>query len=254
MDKIFYNGNLRNVIENYSYTSVFIILFAITIVSFILSFTIKDIPIECSPIRLKESIKSIKDKKLLKVIGFQSICDGLTNGGVIQLLSTLILYNNVQSEGDVGFVSSAIAVISIFVAIFAERKINYKNYPKFVLPVVFFMFFITIPISVKATTALIILYQLLIAIGDILTNIEGNTLVFNGLNTVTTEDYKVDYLWFIELVLNLGRGFGLVMIIIFADIFNNISSLIGLFIFFSAFFVIRTFVIIYLHKHIKEEK
>lgn len=243
-----------SVIENYSYYTVFIILLFITIISFILSFTIQDININCKPIKLKESIKSIKSKKILKLLGFQSICDGLTNGGVIQLLSTLILYNNISSEETIGFVSSIISFICIFIAIFAEKKINYNNYPKIVLPIVFLIFFITIPISLKATTSLIIIYQLLIAIGDVLTNIEGNAIVFNGFKTITVPDYKVDYFWFIELVLNIGRGLGLVMIIIFANIFNNINSLIVLFIFFSAFFVIRTFVIIKLHKYIKIEK
>lgn len=236
------------IIENYSYSTVFIILFAITIISFIMSFTIKDVNISCSPIKLKESIKSIKNKKLFRLLGFQSICDGLTNGGVIQLLSTLILYNNLHSEGNVGFLSSIISFICIFLAIFAERKINYNNYPKIVLPIMFAMFFITIPISLKATTILIIIYQLLIAVGDVFTNIEGNAIVFNGLKNITTGDYKTDYFWFIELVLATGRAIGLIMIIIFANIFNNVNSLIVLFIFFSAFFVIRAFVIIRLHK------
>lgn len=241
------------IIENYSYSTVFIILFVITIISFIVSFTIKDINISCSPIKLKESIKSIKNKKLFKLLGFQSICDGLTNGGVIQLLSTLLLYNNLPSEGNIGFLSSIISLICIFVAIFAERKINYNNYPKIVLPIMFIMFFITIPISLKATTILIIIYQLLIAVGDVFTNIEGNAIVFSGLKNITTEDYKTDYFWFIELVLATGRAIGLIMIIIFANIFNNVNSLIILFIFFSAFFVIRAFVIIKLHKYLKKE-
>ncbi len=118
----------------------------------------------------------------------------------------------------------------------------------------FIIFFITIPISLKATTILIIVYQLLIAIGDVLTNIEGNAIVFNGFKNITIPDYKVDYFWFIELVLNIGRGSGLIMIIIFANIFKNVNSLIVLFLFFSAFFVIRAFVIIRLHKYIKRDK
>lgn len=240
-----------SIIENYSYYTVFIILLFITIISFILSLTIQDTNINCKPIKLKESIKSIKDKKIFKLLGFQSICDGLTNGGVVQLLSTLLLYNNISSEETIGFVTSIISFICIFIAIFAEKKINYNNYPKIVLPIVFLIFFVTIPISLKVTTSLIIIYQLLIAIGDVLTNIEGNAIVFNGFKIITVSDYKVDYFWFIELVLNIGRGIGLVMIIIFANIFNNINSLIVLFIFFSAFFIIRTFVIIKLHKYIK---
>lgn len=239
-----------SIIENYSYYTVFIILFVITIISFVLSFTIQNISINCNPIRIKKSIKSIKDKKLFRLLGFQSICDGLTNGGVIQLLSTLILYNNISSEGNIGFLSSIISLICIFIAIIAQKKINYTNYPKIVLPVVFLIFLVTIPISLKATTILIIIYQLLIAIGDVLTNIEGNAIVFKGFKHITIPDYKVDYFWFIELVLSIGRAIGLVIIIIFANIFHNINSLIVLFIFFSGFFVVRAFVIIKLHKHI----
>lgn len=244
---------LGNVIESYSYQLVFLILVGITVVSFMLSFTIKDVKIDCEKIGLKKSIKTIKDKKLFKLMGFQAVCDGLTNGGVIALLSTLILYNNVKSEGIIGNLSSLIALICIFVAIVVEKKVNYRNYKKIVLPLVVMMFLITIPISFKSSAILIAIYQLLIALGNVLTNIEGNALVFKGINYILDARYKVDYYWFIELFLNIGRAIGIIMILIFFNIIKDINSLIILFIFFSAFYIVRALVIIALQKKIKRE-
>lgn len=242
-----------NVIEGYSYQLVFLILVGITIVSFILSFTIKDVKIDCEKIQPKKSIKTIKDKKLFKLMSFQAVCDGLTNGGVISLLATLILYNNVKSEGIIGNLSSVIALICIFAAIVVEKKVNYKNYKKIVLPLVTMMFLITIPISLKSSAILIAIYQLLIALGNVLTNIEGNALVFKGINYILDAKYKVDYYWFIELFLNIGRAIGIIMILLLFNIFKDINSLIILFIFFSAFYIVRALVIIALQKKIKRE-
>lgn len=195
-----------NIIENYSYSLVFIILFIITIISLAISFTIKDISIDCNPIKLRDFKKNIKNKKLLKQMTLQSICDGLTNGGVIQLLSTLILYNNVSSESFIGNLSSIIGILCILIAIIAEKKINYNNYPKVVLPIMFLIFIITIPISLNASVLLIVIYKFLIDIGDILTNIEGNALTFLSFDKIADSEFKVDYLWYIELILNIGRA------------------------------------------------
>ena len=243
-----------NIIEGYSYNLVFMFLVGITIISFTLSFAIKDAKIDCQKIQLKKSIKTIKDKKLFRLMSFQAICDGLTNGGVISLLSTLVLYNNVKSEGVIGNLSSIIALICIFVAIVVEKKVNYKNYKKIVLPLVTMMFLITIPISLKNNVILIAIYQLLIALGNVLTNIEGNALVFKGINYILDTKYKVDYYWFIELFLNIGRAIGIIMILIFFNIFKDIDSLIILFIFFSAFYIVRALVIIALQKKIKRRE
>ena len=116
------------------------------------------------------------------------------------------------------------------------------------------MFLITIPISLKNNVILIAIYQLLIALGNVLTNIEGNALVFKGINYILDTKYKVDYYWFIELFLNIGRAIGIIMILIFFNIFKDIDSLIILFIFFSAFYIVRALVIIALQKKIKRRE
>lgn len=241
-----------NIIEDYSYNLVFAVLVGITIISFLLSFTIKNVKIDCEKIQFKKSIKTIKNKKMFKIMGFQAICDGLTNGGVISLLATLVLYSNIKSEGDIGALSSIIALICIFAATIVEKKVNYKNYKKIVLPLVIIMFLITIPISLKSNVILIAIYQLLISLGNVLTNIEGNALVFSGISYIIDSKFKVDYYWFIELFLNIGRGIGIIMILIFFNITKDINSLIILFIFFSAFYIVRALVIITLQKNIKE--
>ena len=109
------------------------------------------------------------------------------------------------------------------------------------------------PISLKGSAILIAIYQLLIALGNVLTNIEGNALVFKGINYILDAKYKVDYYWFIELFLNIGRAVGMMMILILFNFFKDINSLIVLFIFFSVFYIVRALVIIALQKKIKQE-
>lgn len=232
------------ILANYSYMVVFGILSAIAVISFMLSFTIKDVQIECQRINLKESIKNIKNKKLFIYSGLQSIIDGLTNGGVIQMLTTLIIFCKFENEAFMGSVSSIIAIICAIVAIFSKKKINKNNFFKIVFPITFILFMITIPISFHASLVLVILYKLCIDICDILTNIEGNTVTFECFNDVLDSKYKLDYWWFLELTLATGRAMGLIAIIVIARLsHNSVVALTILFIYFSTFYMLRTIII-----------
>ncbi len=68
----------------------------------------------------------------------------------------------------------------------------------------FLIFIITIPIILKANTVLIVFYKFLIDVGNILTNIEENASTLLSFDKITNLKFKVDYFWYIELVLNIG--------------------------------------------------
>lgn len=70
----------------------------------------------------------------------------------------------------------------------------------------FLIFIITIPIILKANTVLIVFYKFLIDVGNILTNIEENAPTFLSFDKITNPKFKVDYFWYIELVLNIGTA------------------------------------------------
>lgn len=246
------------VLDKYSYMIVFAILTVIALISFLLSFTVKDVEINCKKINLKESIKKIKNKRLLACSGLQSILDGLTNGGVIQMLTTLIIFCKFENEAFMGSVSSVLAIICAIVAIFSKKKINRNNFFKIVFPITFILFIITIPICFKTSLLLVIFYKLCIDICDVLTNIEGSTVTFECFNNVLDTKYKLDYWWFLELTLATGRAIGLIAIIIIALLsHNNIAALTILFIYFTTFYMLRTIVIQKIRKvqqTIKEKK
>lgn len=232
------------ILANYSYTVVFSILSVIAMISFLLSFTIKDAPINCQRINLKESKQKIKDKKLLAYTGIQSILDGLTNGGVIQMLTTLIIFCKYENEAFMGKVSSIIAIVCVVVAIFSKKKINKDNFFRIVFPITFLLFLITIPISFYTSLIFIIVYKLCTELCDVLTNIEGNAVTFECFDNVLDEKYKVDYQWFIEVTLATGRSIGLIAIILICILSNNsVEVLTILFIYFTTFYMLRTIVI-----------
>lgn len=242
-----------NIIEKYSYIVVFSILCIISLIALTLSLKIKENDIKCNNINLQKFYRNVKNKKMLRLSTLQSISDGLTNGGVLQMLVTLVIFNKISSEAFIGSLSSIVGILCIIIAISAERKVNYKNYKKIVLPITIMTFLITIPISIKSTIVMIILYKVISDICDVLTNIEGNTITFNSLKYICDEIYKVDYFWHIELTLNIGRGIGLIAIIIVSKFTNNIKIFSLLFILFSAFFIIRTLIIIKLQREIVKE-
>lgn len=232
------------ILANYSYMLVFAILSVIAFISFLLSFTIKDELIRCQRIDLKESIKKIKNKKLLVYAGLQNILNGLTNGGVIQMLTTLIIFCKFENEAFMGMVTSIIAIICVVVAIFSKKKIHKNNFFKTVFPVTVLLFMITIPISFEQSLIFVILYKLCIEICNVLTRIEGDAVVLECLGDIVEEKYKIDYQWFLELTLAIGRAIGLIAIIILSAISNNsIEVLTILFIYFTTFYMLRTIVI-----------
>lgn len=242
------------VLTNYSYTFIFAMLSIIALISFILSFTIKDVPIKCEKIKLRESIKKIKDKKLIGYVGLESILNGLTHGGVIKMLTTLIIFTKFENESFIGIISSVIGIGCIFAAIFSRKKINKANFLKVVFPVTFALFLITIPISFQTSLICVVMYKVLIEISDVLTNIEGNTVTFEGFKNILDARYKVDYQWFIELTIATGRAIGLIGIIIISIITNNnIAALTILFIYFTTFYMLRTIVIQKIRKRIEDK-
>lgn len=242
------------VLTNYSYTFIFGMLSIIALISFILSFTIKDVPIKCEKIKLRESIKKIKDKKLIGYLGLESILNGLTHGGVIKMLTTLIIFTKFENESFIGIISSVIGIGCIFAAIFSRKKINKANFLKVVFPIAFALFLITIPISFQTSLIYVVIYKVLIEISDVLINIEGNTVTFEGFNNILDEKYKVDYQWFIELTIATGRAIGLIVIIIISILTNNnIAALTILFIYFTTFYMLRTVVIQKIRKRIEDK-
>lgn len=244
MSAIFFPVLFGIILSNYSYIFVFGILSIIATISFLLSFTIKDLEIDCQKINLKQSIRKVKSKKLLTYAGLEKILDGLTNGGVIQMLTTLIIFCKFESEAFMGSVSSIVSIICIIVAMFSKKKINKNNFFKIVFTITFLLFIITIPITFHASLILVILYKLCIDICDALVEIEGNTVTFECFNYILEEKYKLDYWWFLEVALATGRAIGLITIIIVCQLSNsNIEVLTILFIYFTTFYMLRTAVI-----------
>lgn len=252
MSAIFFPVLFGVILTKYSYILVFGILSIIAIISFALSFTIKDVEINCQRINLKESIKKVKSKKSLAYSGLEKILDGLTNGGVIQMLTTLIIFCKFEDEAFMGSISSIVSIICIMVAMISKKKINKNNFFRIVFTITFLLFIVTIPITLHASLILVILYKLCINICDALLEIEGNTVTFEFFDYILEEKYKVDYWWFLEVALATGRAIGLITIIIVCQLSNNsIEALTILFIYFTTFYMLRTVVIEKIRKIIK---
>lgn len=54
------------------------------------------------------------------------------------------------------------------------------------------LFIITVPISFHTSLIFVILYKLCIDICNVLTSIEGDAIIFEGLNDILEEEYKAE--------------------------------------------------------------
>ncbi len=240
------------IIKSYNYIYIFTILLFISIISLVLSFRFKYIDVKMSKFSYPLFIKNIKDKSLFNKITFQYFADGMTNGGVAQLLVTILIYNKLSDELIIGGLASFSAVICIVIALVSQYKLNDKNYKKIVLFITCSTLIITIPVGYIYSIILIIVYKILLDISDTLTNIEGNKLTFEALDKVCSKKHTTAYLWHQEAILNIGRGAALIIIIFILCITNDINSLSFLLIIFSAFLVIRTIIISSIQIRLKE--
>lgn len=237
------------IIEKFSYAVAFVVLLFITIGCFVLSMFLNHETIECKKLEVFEYLKSIKNKKIFRQTLVQNFFDGFNTWGPVGVLTTVILYSQISNEAIVGGMNSITNVIGVLFSLLCIKVIHKKNFGKLIIPTTIIIFVLTIPISIRFSLVLVCVYMVLNQIGMVVTDINGNSLTYELLSQITDEKYQNDYLWNIQLIFDLGRIVGYVLVLLVAYYWYD--ALKYLFILFSFGFVVRSLILNDLMKNSK---
>lgn len=223
---------MAEIITNFGFSVMFILLTFATIVTLGVSFTIKTKKKKKTKAQTQFSLskffKHTYNKHALYRIWATSFCYGLGQGGLLAILVNLVISMKSGGNQTLGYLSSAVSLFAIIYAFIHKKYINESNFKERLLPASIILFLVAIPLALTGNILTIIAFRF---IGEALTGstlIEQNNTTYALLPTVTTNKYKKEYFYVKEVILNLSRmiGMGLIILVMYiTKDANNLSYL-----------------------------
>lgn len=231
-------ASLGVLISEIGYSYIFVILSIVMMISFLMSFKVEASAKFNKTFNLKEFFKNMKDKKTYSSICLNSLCYGITDGGTTSLLLSLIIYTNYSGESTLGYLTSAVALTSIFLSQFHKTKINSKNFLITYLPTVILTIIIAFPVGMFTKIIFLIIYRFMNESIKVATCIEHDQTTYSFLPKVSDKKYQREYLYFIEFMLNVGRMLGMMLISLTFIVTKDVKYLSYLFIVCTIFYLV----------------
>lgn len=126
------------IISEGSYQIVFIFLSICSLLSFILSFYVKETSAKYHKINLKRLFKNIrknKETEIFKLLTLRGIFRSLSSFGVISTIITILTFYVLGSELSLGVLKSLIAIIALGVIYVINKKMPRRVLAKIFLPI-----------------------------------------------------------------------------------------------------------------------
>lgn len=233
-----------------SYEIAAILILVFSIMRIILTFCIKNKNMQEDSIDLKGFIKTIKKDNKIHKLYFIEFLKGISRYGVMQLVVSLLIIYELNTELELGALTSLFSIMTIISMLLFAKYYN-KNNENTVLnicAITILISFCLMLYSINITTIIIynIVYYTFI---NILLNITEKRL-YNHSNVEPYKDkYNTEYFLIRELYLNTGREIGYI-ILLFVGITHNMNILKLLLLFIT----ISLFAIVYMSKKINREE
>lgn len=235
-----------------SYHIAAIFVFICSLIKVVLMFCLENNNKQKSNMKLKKFAQIIKEEKYNKInkLYFIEFLKGITMYGVMQLVVSLLIIYNLNTELELGALTSMFSVLTVIsMILFAKYYTKDKeNITLNICIIAILLSFIIIMFSINMASIIIynVVYYIFI---NILLNITEKRL-FNYSNTELLKDeFNTEYFIFRELYLNMGRILGFIALLI-VGITQNINIL-KLLLF---FILIALLSIIYITKKLNKEE
>ncbi len=230
-----------------SYSLVFLLLLAVTFISFILSFKLANVEFAHQPIDLHKLYKNLKTNQKLNVIRLmskRSFFRGLSSFGVLSTLITILTYLTVKTEASVGWISSLITIIGAITVFLVNKYFSRKMLANTFIPLAIVQAFIVIGltfsmiyldlnkviIGMTLGYLIILVYNIVNGIVNPIFEVANETVYYENMNTdIIDTKLHSSYTYFFEVAINIPRILGYVILLIvssFGFTVNNISILI----------------------------
>lgn len=209
--------------KSYEVAAILILIFSI--VKIALSFFIKNKNIQKDSIDLKGFVSKIQKDDKIKKLYFIEFLKGLNRYGVMQLVISLLIIYELNTEFELGALTSVFSIMTIVSMALFARYYNRNNENKLLnlCAVTILLSFCLMIYSINIVTIIIynIVYYTFI---NILINITEKRL-FNYSNIELYKDkYNTEYFLIREVYLNIGRivGYSILLIV---GIMHNMNIL-----------------------------
>lgn len=215
-----------------SYNYVFIFLFVVTLIAFIISFTIKDVKLTCNRINLKKLYNSLKEHNSLKKIQLMTVRSffrGLSSFGVLSTLITLLTYLTIKTESGLGNITGLITFIGVITLYLVNNKIPRKERKKLFIPMAIVQAVITLILTisiikidndlmllgVSVSLIIVFLYNLLNGIVNPIFEVANETIYYENIDSkVMDKELDSSYTYWFEVAINIPRILGYVVLYI----------------------------------------
>lgn len=234
--------------KSYEVAAILILVFSIIKIG--LSFLIKNKNIQKDSIDLKGYIKTIEKDDKIKKLYFIEFLKGISRYGVMQLVVSLLIIYELNTELELGALTSLFSIMTIISMALFARYYN-KNNENILLnacAITILISFCLMIYSINIVTIIIynIVYYTFI---NILINITEKRL-FNYSNIELYKDkYNTEYFLIREVYLNIGRILGY-SVLLFVGITHNMNILKLLLLFIT----VSLLGVVYMSKIINKDK
>lgn len=246
-------------ISKNSYSLALIILIILIAISFIFSLYIKNIEIKHEKINLKRFLQNIEKnnhQELMKLLSIRSIFRGLSSFGVLSSLITILTYLVVKEELRLGSISSFITIISIAVIYLLNKTAKKKNISKIFIPISIIQSIMIIiltycvlhfnlnhtinigTISLSIGFLLILLYNIINGISNPIFETSNTIVYYECIDKQDIDSMEhSSYVFWFEIMINISRSIGYVVLIIASKIGFNLNVISILIVLFTLFYI-----------------
>lgn len=224
---------MAEIITNFGFSVVFVILTISMVITLISSFTIKtkikNKPKKATEFSLIKFAKHTHNRHALYRILAIQFCYGLGQGGLLAVLINLVISLKSGGNQTLGYLASAVSLFAIAYSFVHKKYIDQSNFKERLLPASIILFLLAIPLALTGNLLVIIAFRFLDSTLTTSTVIENDNTSYALLPTISAQKYKKEFFYVREVVLNLSRMISMFLIILVMKLTNDTEYLSYLF-------------------------
>lgn len=207
-----------------SYEFVFLIIIALGVIVYIMTFWLDKVEYEQKPIEANKMKEILKDKDVKRTYRIYLLY-GMNSAGVLSVLIQLVIFMQFNSEFSIGYLNAIFAIIASVTLLLLNRYLKPKEYQKAFIIAGTLIVAAIMPMVINTNFAFFVIYNIALNIGGQVVTILQQVNIFQLNNSKEFKDYKLENIMLSEIYLAIGRVAGFILLYIAGNIAFNILSI-----------------------------
>lgn len=247
-------------ITSNSYSLVFGILIIFTLISFLMSFSIKEYNLKHGKINLKEFFHSLKEKndiKMMRLMTLRTFARGLSSFGVLSTLITILTFLIAGNELSLGNINSFITILSMIVIYLLNKCVSKQKLSKWYIPISIIQSIVIIALtfsmiyfninnnvnifyfSINLGYILMLLYNVINGVFNPIFEVSNNVVYYECMaKQQIKEEDEPNYTFWFEIIINSSRALGYIILILVSKIGFNLNIIASLIVVFTLMYIL----------------